>query len=59
MACLRSASAAGRGPAPGARQEGALPAGAETADATDDDDWLAEEVEGLLQQAAAAVGVEL
>ena len=57
VACLRSASAAGRGPVPGARTERAGVAPEEPMDAGDD--WLEEQVEILLQTAAAAVGVEL
>ena len=59
VACLRSASAAGRGPAVGARQQGSAPTGAEPADEAEDNDWLAEAVESLLQQAATAAGAEL
>ena len=58
VACLRSAAAAGRGPAPGARAEGALPAGEDNA-GEDTADWLTEAVEELLQQAAASAGLEL
>ena len=57
VACLRSASAARHGPAPGARAEGAGAVGADGAEA--DDDWLEEAVEDLLQWAAASVGVDL
>ncbi len=58
VACLRSASAGGRGPAPGARAEGAGPGGDEFA-AAEEDDWLEEAVERLLQQAAASAAAEL
>ena len=58
VACLRSAGAGGRNPAPGVRAEGAG-AGNDAWLAEADDDWLAEAVEQLLQQAAASAGVEL
>ena len=58
VACLRSASAGGRDPAPGARAEGAGPGGDERA-AAEEDDWLEEAVEQLLQQAAADAAAEL
>ena len=57
VACLRSASSGGRPPAPGARAEGAALA-AEDLEAPEDD-WLAEAVEQLLQQAAADATAEL
>ncbi len=58
VACLRTASAGGRGPAPGASAEGAgLGEHAHAAPA--DDDWLAEEIEQLIQEGAAGAGVEL
>ena len=57
VACLRSASAAGRGPAPGAHTDGAGTTTEEPAEASDD--WLEEEVERLLQTAAAAAGFDL
>ena len=52
MARLRTTSAGERGPAPGAHAEGAG-LGAHDHEAPEDDDWLAEAVEQLLQQAAA------
>jgi hypothetical protein len=58
VACLRSAGAGGRGPAPAARADGALPA-EPGAGAGDEADWLAEAVEELLRQAASSAGVEL
>ena len=58
VACLRSAGAGGRNPAPGVRAEGAG-AGNDAWLAEADDDWLAEAVEQLLQQAAASAGAEL
>ena len=58
VACLRSAGVGGRGPAPGVRADGALPAGHDDP-AWAEPDWLAEAVEELLQQAAASAGVEL
>ena len=57
VACLRSASAGGRPPVPGARAEGVGPA-ADDLEETEDD-WLAEAVEQLLQQAAAAAAADL
>ena len=57
VACLRSASAAGRGPAPGMRADGGGVAAEEFAVAYDD--WLEEEVERLLQAAAAAANYDL
>ena len=57
-ACLRSAGAGGRDPAPAARANGALPAGP-GAGAGGEADWLEEAVEGLLRQAASGAGVEL
>jgi len=58
VACLRSAGAAGRSPAPGARAEGAGGGGDEHG-AEAEDDWLAEAVEQLLQEAAASAAAEL
>ena len=62
VACLRTASAGGRSPAPGAGVEGAgLGEGAGVAaNALEEpeDDWLAEAVEHLLQQARAAAEAE-
>ena len=62
VACLRTASAGGRGPAPGASAEGAgLGEGtgvAANALEEPEDDWLAEAVEHLLQQARAAAEAE-
>ena len=58
VACLRSAGAGGRGPAPGVRADGALPAGHDDP-AGAEPDWLAEAVEELLRQAASGAGVEL
>ena len=58
VACLRSAGAGGRGPAPGVRADGALPAG-HGYPAGAEPDWLEETVEELLQQAAASAGFEL
>ena len=58
VACLRSASAGGRSPAPGARAEGAG-FGAHEQAAPEDEDWLAEAVEQLLQAASAGVGTHL
>ena len=58
VACLRSAGAAGRSPAPGARAGDGAPGGGERGEEAEDD-WLAEAVEQLLQQVAAAAGVEL
>ena len=57
VSCLRAASAGGRPPVPGAQAEGAGGA----ADNLDwpEDDWLAECVDLLLQQAAAAAAAEL
>ena len=57
VACLRSASAAGRGPAPGMRADGVGVAAEEFAGANDD--WLEEEVERLLQAAAATANYDL
>ena len=62
VACLRTASAGDRGPAPGAGVEGAgLGEGAGVAANAweePEDDWLAEAVEHLLQQARAAAEAE-
>ena len=62
VACLRTASAGGRGPAPGASAERAgLGEGTGVAaNALEEleDDWLAEAVEHLLQQARAAAEAE-
>ena len=58
VACLRAAGARGRGPAPGARTDGALLEGSHDA-AGEEEDWLEEAVEELLQQAAVRAGVEL
>ena len=58
VACLRSACAGGRGPAPEAR---AADAGAEgDEEAEGEDDWLAEAVEELIHwaQASAIAGSE-
>ena len=55
VACLRTASAGGRDPAPGARAEGAGLA----VHNEEDEGWLAEAVEQLLQQAAAGAAAEL
>ena len=49
VACLRSAGAGGRDPAPGVL----------ALEAPEDEGWLEESVEQLLQQAAAAAGVDL
>ena len=57
VACLRSASAGGRPPVPGARAEG-VGLAADNLEETEDD-WLAEAVEQLLQQAAAAAAADL
>ena len=57
VACLRSAGAWGRGPAPEARAEGAGPEPGEDAD--DGGDWLADAVEELVHRAAAAAEAEL
>ena len=59
VACLRSAGAGGRSPAPGVRAEGAGAGGTEPTNAEEADDWLAEAVEQLLQQAAAGAAAEL
>ena len=58
VACLRTASAGGRGPAPGARADGAG-FGAHDDAAPEEDDWIAEVVEQLLQDVAAGAGVGL
>ena len=57
VACLRSAGAWGRGPAPEARAEGAGPEPGE--EAGDGGDWLADAVEELVLWAAAAAEAEL
>ena len=54
VACLRSAAAAGPCPVPGVCAGG----GSDNATAAEND-WLAEQVEELLLQAAAAAAVEL
>ena len=59
MACLRSASAGGRGPAAGASPADALAAGADGLAADAEEDWLAAAVDELLHQAAAAAGADL
>ena len=68
---LRAAGAGGRGPAAGARADGALPeglddlragAGADGDDGAgvgDAEDWLADAVEGLLRECAAKAGMNL
>ena len=58
VACLRTASAPERGPAPGARADGASSGACGTSD-PEDDDWLAEAVERLLQDASASAGEDL
>ena len=58
VACLRSAGAGGRGPAPGARAEGAG-LGGEEHGAAEEEDWLYEAVEHLLQEAAVVAAAEL
>ena len=58
VACLRSAGTGGGCPAPGARPAGAGSDGEHHAAAAEDD-WLAEAVEQLLQQAAVAAAAEL
>ena len=57
VACLRSASAGGRGPAPGASAAGA--GLGEDEQAAAEEDWLEEALEQLLQQAAAAAAADL
>ena len=59
VACLRSASAGGRGPASGSNPAGALAAGDDGLEAGANDDWLAAAVEELLLQAAATAGADL
>ena len=57
VACLRSASAGGRGPATGASPADALAAGADGLAADAEEDWLAAAVDELLHQAAANAGL--
>ena len=59
VACLRSASAGGRGPAAGASPADALAAGADGLAADAEEDWLAAAVDELLHQAAAAANADL
>ena len=59
VACLRSASAGGRGPAAGASPADALAAGADGLAADAEEDWLAATVDELLHQAAAAANADL
>ena len=56
VACLRSANAGGRPPVPGTRGEG-IGVSAHALEEPEDD-WLAEAVEHLLQQARAAAEAE-
>ena len=56
VACLRSAGAGGRCPAPEARAEGAGQEPGE--DDVEGDDWITEAVEDLVLRAAAAAEAE-
>ena len=58
VACLRSASAGGRSPAPEARADGAGPQGGEEDVGDGTEDWLAQEIEDLIQCAAASAAAE-
>ena len=58
VACLRSAGAGGRGPAPGVHAEGAG-LGEEASGPAEADDWLSDAVEQLLLEAAAGAEAEL
>ena len=58
VACLRSAAAAGPCPVPGVCAGGGAGVASDNATAAEND-WLAEQVEELLLQAAAAAAVEL
>ena len=59
VACLRSAAAAGPCPVPGVRAEGGASGDSAHVTQVETDDWLAERIDQLLFEAAAAAAADL